>query len=216
MSKNETLERSKGNLKDAGVHGKEERIEIGAMSELFLALDRTEIQIDTLDQLREKFRACWVRGSAWRLEVGELLYKIKEKAEHGEWGIFLDEFGLARSTADDYVRRYADEAQITAPRQYNEPTPDPEANGRMSLIEEEHKKREGRKPSEHATELHIRIKDVKPYEMTLYKVERMESPDRVKAIWQMAFIEIIGDDESTDATDEKTTPAETEGAPCSA
>jgi hypothetical protein len=150
------------------------------------------------------------------LEVGELLYKIKEKAEHGEWGIFLDEFGIARSTADDYVRRYADETHITPPRQFNEPMPDPEADGRMSQIDEEHKKREGRKPTEHATELHIRIKDVKPHEMTLYKDERKENPDRVTAIWQMAFIEIIGDDESTDATDEKPTSEETEGAQCSA
>jgi hypothetical protein len=117
------------------------------MSELFLALEGMEIQGDTLDQLREKFRACWVRGSAWRLEVGELLYKIKEKAEHGEWGIFLDEFGLARSTADDYVRRYADDTHITLPREFNEPVPDPEADGRMSQIDEEHKKREGRNPS---------------------------------------------------------------------
>jgi hypothetical protein len=186
------------------------------MSELFLALKRTDIQVDTLDQLREKFRACWVRGSAWRLELGELLYKIKEKAKHGEWGFFLDEFDLARSTADDYVRRYADEAQITAPRQYNEPTPDPEANVRMSLIEEEHKKREGRKPTEHATELHIRIKDLQPDQLTLYKVERIANPDRVKAIWQMAFIEIIGVDEGTQTIDEGTWPAETEGAPCSA
>ncbi len=65
---------------------------------------------ETLDQLRDKFRACWVRGNEWRLEVGELLYKIKRRCEHGEWGAFLAEYELARSTADDYVRRYEDTA----------------------------------------------------------------------------------------------------------
>jgi len=96
------------------------------------------------------------------LEVGGLLYRIKQKAEHAEWGTFLDECDLARSTADDDVRRYVYKAKITAPRQFNQPEPDPEAEQRHEQIQKEKKKREGKKPTEHATELHVRVKDLKP------------------------------------------------------
>ena len=127
---------------------------------------------ETLDQLREKFRACWVRGSGWRLEVGELLYKIKQKCEHGEWGGFLAEYDLARSTADDYIRHYKDTAQITETRQFEEPNPtpapDPQAEGRKKEIEEEQKKRKGKKRTHHATEIRAKIKNLRPDQTACY------------------------------------------------
>ena len=156
------------------------------------------LQADTLDQLREKFRAWWVRGSAWRLEVGELLYRIKEKADHGEWGAFLDEFDLARSTADDYVRRYMEQRDITEPRQFDVPNPergpDPEADQRKAEIEVEQAKRKGKKATHHATELHVRVKNLEPLQLGMYRDERKENPDRVTDIWLRAFFEIIGQD----------------------
>ena len=76
---------------------------------------------ETLDQLRTKFHSCWIRGAEWRLEVGQLLYQIKQRCAHGAWGEFLAQYDLSRSTADDYVRRYEDQADITEPRQFEIP-----------------------------------------------------------------------------------------------
>jgi hypothetical protein len=167
----------------------------------------------TLDQLREKFCVCWVRGSEWRFEAGELLYQIKEKCEHGEWGAFLDEFSLARSTADDYIRRYLEAAEITVPRQIEEPGPDPYAEERQEQIQEEQEKRRGRKPTHHPSTLHVRVHGLKPYQMDLYREERKENRERVDAIWHRAFLEIVGVQEITEPALEV---AEEEGAPCSA
>jgi hypothetical protein len=188
------------------------------------------LQADTLEQLRDKFRACWVHGSAWRLEVGELLYRIKEKSEHGEWGTFLDEFDLARSTADDYVRRYMEGRDITVPRQFDVPNPerdpDPEADQRKAEIEVEQAKRKGKKATHHATELHVRVKNLEPLQLDTYRDERKENPGRVTDIWLRAFYEIIGIDPPITSPDRPeppqheretgTAPVETEGDPCSA
>ena len=151
----------------------------------------------TLDELRCKFREAWVRGTQWRLEVGELLYKIKRRCAHGEWGAFLNEYELARSTADDYVRRYEDEAQIAVPRQFSLPEPDPQADQRDEAIAEEKEKRQGKRPTHHQSELHVRVKGVKPYQLDLYREERTENRERVEAIWHRAFLEIIHVEEIT-------------------
>lgn len=188
-----------------------------------LSADQDIITSTTLDQLREKFRACWVRGSEWRFEVGELLHQIKEKCEHGEWGTFLDEFGLARSTADDYVRRYLDQAEITVPRQFNETAPDPEAEERKQLIEAEKKKREGKKPAHHSSQLHVRIKDLEPEQLAMYREAKKENPERVTDIWLQAFLSVIGDEyrtaPETDVERERVeaneaAPLEEEGVQC--
>jgi hypothetical protein len=198
-----------------------ERDWAGPMAATEIAL--VQIEETTLEQLREKFRVCWVRGSEWRFEVGELLHQIKKRCEHGEWGAFLDEFGLARSTADDYIRRYRDEADITVPRQFNEAEPDPEAEERKRQIEEEKKKREGKKPTHHATQLHVRIKDLTPDQLALYRAERKENPDRVKDIWMRAFLSVIGEEyrglpepEEEQEREEENEPApvEEEGVQC--
>jgi hypothetical protein len=152
---------------------------------------------ETLDQLRAQFHDAWIRGTAWRLEVGQLLYKIKKQCAHGEWKAFLDQYELARSTADDYVRRYEDEAQITGPRQFDTPNPapdpDPEADERTEQIAEEQEKRKGRKPTHHPTEVHVRVKDLSATDLEFYYAEKKENPERVKKIWSDAFKAIIAD-----------------------
>jgi hypothetical protein len=149
----------------------------------------------TLDQLHEKFKEAWIRGTAWRLEVGELLYKIKKQCEHGNWGEFLNEYELARSTADDYIRRYEDEAQITEPRQFDVPNPDPDPDPgkdeRIQDLEEEKNKRKGKKPTHHPTEVRPIVKNLTSDQLALYWEEKEENPERVNQIWQTAFFAII-------------------------
>jgi hypothetical protein len=58
---------------------------------------------ETLDQLKEKLRTVWVRGRAWRLEVGQLLLRLRRLAPYGTWGPLLAELGIKDSTAQDYM-----------------------------------------------------------------------------------------------------------------
>lgn len=149
-----------------------------------------------LEELYASFQNCWVRGSAWRLEAGKLLYQIKQRCAHSEWGAFLGRYELSRSTADDYVRRYQDEADIIMPRQIvSEPEPDPQAEKRTEQISAEQAKRVGKKPTHHASELHVRVKDLLPHQMDVYREERKENRERVDAIWKAAFYQIIGSEQ---------------------
>ncbi|HLZ51299.1 MAG TPA: hypothetical protein VKP61_11125 [Candidatus Acidoferrum sp.] len=156
----------------------------------------TLIQEETLAHLREKFADCWMRGAEWRLEVGELLYKIKEKCEYSEWGDFLKEYDLPRSTADDYVRRYRDEAGLTEVRQFDEPNPepkpDPQAEERKQDIEVEKNKRKGKRPEHNPTQVQVRLRSLLPHQTAVYWEERKENCERVDAIWRAAFFQIIG------------------------
>src|SRR5258705_184314 len=111
---------------------------------------------ETFEELKQRFQALMLRGSGWRFEVGEVLYKIKEKCEQGEWGAFLEEHDLPRSTADGYIQEYKQKAGITETREIKgpEPTPEPddEAERRRKQIEEEKKKRRGKKREHSKTE----------------------------------------------------------------
>jgi len=151
---------------------------------------------ETVEQLRDKFHTCWVRGTQWRLEVGELLYKIKAKCEYSEWGDFLKEYDIARSTADDYVRRYKDEAELTEVRQFDEPNPepkpDPQAEERKQDIEIEKYKRKGKRPEHNPTQVQVRIRSLLPHQTAVYWEERKENRERVEEIWRAAFFQIIG------------------------
>jgi hypothetical protein len=182
---------------------------------------------ESLDQLKQQFRACWVRGSEWRLEVGELLYKIKEKCEHGEWGAFLEEYELARSTADDYIRRYREEALITVPRQFEEPhpapTPDPEADEREQDIEEEQNKRKGKPRTHHESQVRPTVKGLRPDQTARYWEEYNESRKRVNDLWYQAFLTIIRSDQLYPPSSTEDEPGEVttetvviEEKPCSA
>jgi hypothetical protein len=151
---------------------------------------------ESLEQLRNKFSACWLRGTEWLFEVGELLHKIKEKCEHGGWGVFLEEYAIARSTADDYIRRYKEEAlQVTESRQFEEPhpapAPDPESDKREEDIEEEQNKRKGKPRTHHQSQVRPTIKDLRPDQTTRYWEEYKEAPKRVNGLWYQAFLAII-------------------------
>jgi len=153
---------------------------------------------ESLDQLKQQFHAVWLRGSGWRLELGEVLYKIKLKCkeEHGDWGDFLDAYGLARSTADDFIRRYQEETlQITESRQFEEPhpspAPDPQADEREQDIEEEQTKRKGKPRSHHETQIRPTIKGLRPDQTSRYWEEYNDFRERVNGLWYQAFLTII-------------------------
>jgi hypothetical protein len=149
----------------------------------------------TLAELIEKFDGIWLRGSGWRLEVGEILYQIKDKADHGQWGAFLKTKELPRSTADDYIRQYKNHADIAESRQFDTPNPgpeaDPEADERAEDIAEELAKRVGKERTHHPTELRMRLKDLRPDQTSEYWRERKANPGRVDAIWLQALNVII-------------------------
>jgi hypothetical protein len=149
-----------------------------------------------LAELKDKFAASWLRGAGWRLEQGELLSQIKEECDHGQWGEFLKEYDIPRSTADDYIRRYKDEVQITETRQFEdpdpEPQPDPQAEERKQDIEIEKNKRKGKRPEHNPTQVQVRLRSLLPHQTAVYWEERKENRERVDAIWQAAFFHIIG------------------------
>jgi len=148
-----------------------------------------------LEQLKLEFHECWVRGTQWRLEVGELLYQIKQECPHGEWGQFLVEYDIARSTADDYVRRHMEINQITEPRQNDvinpEPEPDPEAEERKQDVKVEENKRKGKDPVPNQAELHVRVKCITKDQLAMYYIEKKEHPARVMGLWLETFAAII-------------------------
>jgi hypothetical protein len=157
-------------------------------------------QNPTLDELKVKFDALWLRGTGWQLEMGEVLHQIKlefksQEDGHSKWGKFLSEYDLARSTADDYIRRYKQKVDIAETRQFDEPNPepepDPEAEERMADIEAEQKKRQGKERVHHPTEVRVRLKDLRPDQTSEYWRERKANPGRVDAIWLQALNVII-------------------------
>jgi hypothetical protein len=154
----------------------------------------------TLAELKEKFHGIWLRGSGWRLEVGEVLYQIKEKfkaepGNHGKWGEFLKKYDIPRSTGDDYVRQYKDKADIAETRQFDDPNPepdyDPEAEERLADIEAEQKKRAGKERTHSPTEIRIKLKDLRRDQTAEYWRERKSNPGRVDQIWLQALLMII-------------------------
>jgi hypothetical protein len=153
----------------------------------------------SLDELREKFHAIWLKSSGWRLELGEVLYQIKTKCEHGAWGEFLFEYDLARSTADDYIRLYKEKAQIAEIRQFDEPSPelapDPEAEARAEAIEIEKQKRTGKERQHNPTEIRVKLKNLRPDQTSDYWEERKANPARVEQLWQRTLLMIIRADE---------------------
>jgi hypothetical protein len=156
---------------------------------------RIDLENVSLESLRQKFHAIWLRGSDWRYDVGEVLSQIKEKCEYGQWGDFLAEYDLPRSSADDYIRSYKDNAQITETRQFEEPNPelapDPEADERKAAIAAEKERRKDKPRQHHPTEVRVRLKDLRPDQTSEYWQERAADPDRVDKIWFQAFLTIV-------------------------
>lgn len=62
-----------------------------------------EKALETFEQLKEKLRGVYVRGKAWRVEVGTLLLKLRQLAAYGQWGPMLEELDIKDSTAQDYM-----------------------------------------------------------------------------------------------------------------
>lgn len=66
----------------------------------------TNTILEALDvnSIKDQLRACWQRGSEWRLEFGRLLTQLRAVTGHGEWIKFLEsEFGLHRQTAHNWM-----------------------------------------------------------------------------------------------------------------
>jgi hypothetical protein len=148
-----------------------------------------------LTDLKQRFHDVWLRGTGWQLEAGELCYQIKSLCDHGEWGAFLDEYDIPRSTADDWIRRYKDHAGITETRQFEEPNPPPapdqESKERQQQIKEETDKRKGKKRQHNPSEVTARIRGLLPHQTALYWSEREGDKERVDEIWLQAFYTII-------------------------
>jgi len=152
-------------------------------------------EAESLDELKARFVNCWSRGEGWRLEIGEVLSKIKDRCSYGEWGAFLDEHDLARASADTYVRKYRDALGIALPEQFGEPnpesTPDGEAADRAARISQEQARREGKKPTHHQSELRVTVKGLSADQIALYHEERKADPTRVARILQAAVMQVI-------------------------
>jgi hypothetical protein len=148
-----------------------------------------------LEDLRQQFHDLWLLGTGWRLEAGELCYQIRSLCEHGDWGAFLDEYDIPRSTADDWIRRYKEHAEITESRQPEEPNPapapDPESDERTADIVHEKSKRKGRPRTHSQTEVRPTIKELKPDQTARYWAEYERDRKRVNDLWLLAFRSII-------------------------
>ena len=176
------------------------------------------ITTTTRDHLKVKFHGLWLRGSGWQLEIGEVLYQIKEvlHEDHGAWGDFLSEYDLARSTADDYIRRYKEKAGITETREFvQEPEPDAEADERETDIVAEQAKRAGKTRTHNLTQIRPFIKNLCPDHTVLYWEEYKENRQRCDDIWREAFLKIIGAEQVCPSSDPERESAE-EVAVCSA
>jgi hypothetical protein len=175
------------------------------------------VAADSLDALIAKFEEVWLRGRGWRLELGEVLYQIKERCEYGEWAEFLSRYDMARSTADDYVRVYKHEAEIAESRQFEEPNPEPEpdseAEERDAEIEAAAEERKGKRPQHNPTQIRPTLKGLRPDQTARYwqlYAEQSER-ERIASIWHLAFLSIIGEGHIPPASE-----PEAEEAECSA
>jgi hypothetical protein len=122
----------------------------------------------TLEELEEKLEAevAWLPGKEWNLRRGGIIRQIKRRCKHGQYGAILKKHHLARSTADDLVKRWEEENHIPAPRE-NEPKPEPEP------------------------ELHVRI-PVSSEQQAAYQVAKQNDPERVQRLWHQTLLTIIG------------------------
>ena len=131
---------------------------------------RRATDLVTLAEAVVTWHTYWLRGEKRRLKEGRLLWIIKSLCRRfGEWQSFLDRYDYPRSTADDLIRRYLTARGQHLPgnrsiglhsveSQVHENTADPEADELEELVQEEAKKRDGRKPAYHPTLWSLRIK----------------------------------------------------------
>lgn len=171
----------------------------------------------TKSQAEIEFGACYFSGGAkaWRRKVGRWAWVHKNlclmegKGAYGEW---LKRLELNRSSIDDLIRRFEDEARREAQErailpesgkteernpahkigtspytdtgrlQVNERTPDPENDERQKNIQAETLKRKGIKPTYHKTILYLQRRNLDPEKLARYNTIREKDKKHVDAI----------------------------------
>ena len=172
-----------------------------------------------------EFGTCYFAGGAkaWRRAAGRWasVYKnlclMEGKGAYGAW---LKRLCLNRSSLDDLIRRFEDEARrnaqtqlilpesgktgrsnptsevggspyvVTVP-QGNERAPDPEDDERQINIQAELSKREGIKPTHHKTILYLQSRYLDPEKLARYHANRAKDKGTVDAIMQRKIDEGI-------------------------
>ncbi|HTC63699.1 MAG TPA: hypothetical protein VK709_12720 [Candidatus Saccharimonadales bacterium] len=174
------------------------------------------LDLITKSQAEIGFEACYFTGGAkaWRLAAGKWasLYKnlclMEGKGAYGDW---LKRHDLNRSSMDDLIRRFEEQAtweaqdlvltesgktdeanpaleivtsvySVTGARQVNEHTPDPENEERQKNIRAESSKREGIEPTHHKTILYFQRRHLDPEMLTAYYAIREHNKERVDTI----------------------------------
>lgn len=198
----------------------------------------------TKSQAQIGLETCYFAGGAkaWRHAAGRWasLYKnlclMEGKGVYGDW---LKQHDLSRSSMDDLIRRFENEATwaaqevvlpesgkteetdpapetptgayaVTGGSQVHERTPDPENDERQKNIQAETSKRTGIRPSHHKTILHLQRRNLDPERLALYYAIKADSKKRVDAIMQRKIDEGI---EEVLALAPATPPARPEAEP---
>jgi hypothetical protein len=184
------------------------------------------LDLITKTQAEVGFETCYFAGGAkaWRRAAGKWasLYKnlclMEGKGAYGDW---LKKHDLNRSSMDDLIRRFEEEAiweaqeqvilpesgktdetdsapetatspyGVTGGRQVNEHTLDPENDERQKNIQAETSKRAGVKPTRHKTILYLQRRKVDSEKLALYYAVKENDKERVDAIMQRKIDEGI-------------------------
>jgi hypothetical protein len=184
------------------------------------------LELITKSQAEVEFGACYFSGGAkaWRRKVGRWAWVHKNlclmegKGAYGEW---LKRLELNRSSIDDLIRRFEDEATREAQArailpdsgktghrnppaeigtspytdagrlQVNERTPDPENDQRQKNIQAETLKRAGIQPTYHKSILYLQGRDLDSQKLARYHAIREKHKEQVDAIMQRKIDEGI-------------------------
>jgi hypothetical protein len=179
----------------------------------------------TRPQAEVGLETCYFSGGAkaWRRAAGRWasLYKnlclMEGKGTYGDW---LKLHDVSRSSMDDLIRRFEDEAtwaaqdlvltesgntdqknrapemapsiySVTSARKDNERTPDLENEARQKNIEAETSKRKNVKPTYHKTVLYLQRRNLDPDKLGLYHATKENAKAQVDAIMQRKIDEGI-------------------------
>jgi len=166
----------------------------------------------TRAQAEADWHAYYLTGTKRRLEEGKRLLIVKSLCRFGEWQDFLKKYEIPRSTADDLIRRYRNEApaeaqtlQLTGNRSNDLSDPDDHANAREAdpeddelaqLVKEETEKRRGKVPTHHPTWWNLRIK--LPQQILDLCRKKYKKPG-AKEYWRRAAYQFVGKDPDNEA-----------------
>ena len=177
-------------------------------------------------KLEEMVLGCHRNGRAWRLAMGEHLYKHREvvkKRGSRDWTEWVtDTLEMARQSAYDLMRRWTEEYGYGL-EDHNEPDqPNPKAEAIKETIEKAREKRKGRGRSTSTPELsdHVRVpwpelfvtRDARDR----FKEARERDEESVYRICRAAFFVVIGEADPEEKPDANggaiPVPAEPDGA----